>query len=1717
MAFNEDDIQIKVTLDTTAAVASVDNLKASLDIIFKQYRKTFNDLTKVTKDFAKLQTNLAKVESKEKVDLAKLEAGKRLANAKLTTEKLKALYKAETAAFTAEEKTKQARARRTAAARLVDAKKLSLQIVQTQQETVRLRNERQGSQASPFGSVATGNVDFFNSSLGKTFATLGKVTAGLYIAKRAVDIFTGGIASLAREGFRLEGLESGFNTLQRAVGAVPEQSLNNLRKATQGLVSDVEIYQKANQAVLLNIPTELFNDAAAAAVKLGRAMGIDAAFALESLSLGLGRQSRLYLDNLGIVVNATQAYQNFGASVGKSADQLTDAEKRYAFFAETQRKLKEGLEGLPEIQDSVGVAFTRLQTSIENASNEFIKGFNSSRQLAELFNSLAGVVDKLTPKLNILGAALADLIQYVTQNNFVWNAFVKSLGIGFNNIINVLDYFGAYSKEARERELPGLREELAKLEAQYNNLSVVQRGLADRGFLSGFGGIGALTQKIEELRAKIKEYEQTVSGVDFTPEIRVDIQDLTNQIAETEQFFSDFKTNIEQQLGTFKVAGVDDATVQSGLKALTDAYIQIEQRSVGAAEGARLVNQAIEQISEPARLANIALTIRKINDLDKTSSSYKKTLAQLSKELELQVASRQLEQRQLQDIKRLEQEAGSRAKKTVREARAAATERENILKKEEDALKSFLRQIRNNIEDVIPPQVVDQITGIFSAENLSTDELLEALTKIRAEFIAAGGDVAEFEKRVQEIQKSIKDARGPKQQEGGGFFGFDLGEGFTESDEQQIAASLQNALGTALRLAFEGFTREDLPELAEAIGAVIGTAIGAYFGGQAGGQAGAVIGGELGKLFGEALKGFGDDKPGTKERKEIDRYFADLFDGDRLGTVIEGEVFLEIRKRSKSRWGKIIGGAVDVLTGGLTGGAGTALGESIDRELSSVGRQIQTTIEPTFQQISDIVFEGFTRFAGFVRFGSEEVSKGFNAFSSYFQTLPQDIQSVFTGVGVGFGELIGVSEEQSKLIGTALANNIGGSLQNLQVLVMQTGESLEALSEKVIKSFLDSKLSIEDAYNSLLQLNNIFTQGIPNAIGAYEEAIRNLFNVFETTDKPGLFAVDSLRDIGVEALEAGRSFEFTINELGKAFDLSAEQIQLLFVAFRTAGVNSLDELANASDELTISLLERIRRIREEIATTAEDVESIQVVPEIQAPEAPSSRGPSGPDPAEERRRALEALRQETYRLLIASKDYANILKQINNLELTNIQGGREIRQLREEIFKTLRRVNNLEEKYQKELDKGARASEKRLSRLGRALDEARKKLADLTETADESTDSTKQLDLSGIIPLIRDANKLSVVTQQAGVDLNKNIDILIKGFLQGRLSISEVNAEIEKTRELLGPGIPNAVGAVTDAFQNLIDAGEQGGAFSVDAFTDIFAEFREKFEKEGSALREAQRQQLVANLEQAKQAFAQAVGPEATAEARKSLDLAKKALSDFYDEIPAPDLEDLRSQLQSAFSPEQVDLFFRALDESGLKTFDDFEKAGADSVIGILGRLKELGFQFNETADDIIDINDGLQDAEKNANGGLDPLAEAIELVKQFNEGASTLPPVFNSTTEAIGNMQGPLQQLSDGFDNIIEKLSLLSGQTFENNVVFNVRTVGDSNSQTLIDILFGDGGSTGGDVGGEGPGVGSDTRKLEKFRKELQKLKSSGRGKSRRADILRRRIRLLTGGGNSL
>jgi len=179
-------------------------------------------------------------------------------------------------------------------------------------------------------------------------------------------------------------------------------------------------------------------------------------------------------------------------------------------------------------------------------------------------------------------------------------------------------------------------------------------------------------------------------------------------------------------------------------------------------------------------------------------------------------------------------------------------------------------------------------------------------------------------------------------------------------------------------------------------------------------------------------------------------------------------------------------------------------------------------------------------------------------------------------------------------------------------------------------------------------------------------------------------------------------------------------------------------------------------------------------------------------------------------------------------------------------------------------------------------------------------------------------------------------------------------------------------------------------------------------------------------------------------------------------------------------------------------------------VIGILGRLEELGFQFNKTSDDITKTNERLRNAEQKANAGFDPLKEAIQLVKDFNNGAGQLPAAFNDTSAAIDGLSGPLAKLAKGFDNIIEKLAKLSGNTFENDVVFNVRTVGDQTSKNLIEVIYGNGALTGGDTGGSGPNQSRLDTRLRQAIDELEKLKRAGKGQTEQANRVRERIRRL-------
>jgi hypothetical protein len=1743
MAFEDsNDIKISVTLDADTAIKQADALKKAISDSFgklngelKKVQDTINKLD--TSGLEKLkalydkETDQLKLNNKLKADLRKAELAdqrkrlvdeQKIRNLALEQERKSAKDSLGLRLQAAKDEGKIALARERA--------QLAIQVAA---EKARIRKDG----PEPVGDLAKslGGVKQFLKPVTEIGREITSVAASVYLLREAFNLLTVPIAVLnrlnesilqtAKAANELEGLKTGFETLQKAIGNSPEASIDALRKATQGLISDTDLYQRANQAVLLGVPTDLFNEAAAAAVKLGRAMGIDAAFGLESLSLGLGRQSRLYLDNLGIVVSAEEAYKKYAASVKKSANDLTDAEKRAAFYAESLFKIKQRADELPDPIDSVGTATTKLAVAQSNLSTKFLLGFNSSTALATALKQQAGITASVTESFYAIGKATGDLAAkfVVLKNAF---SFIGSVGV--KAVTPVLDLFGSFSLDKQIKDVEFWKQQYEQAIEAAKKAKAAAESVGDSRAAQNQAEYAEFwNQKLKQANATLIQLRGELDGIagkNVDLQIRVTaVKDSQNQI---DQIISDFKTSAAQDIGVFRSDQFDTATFDNFVQKVQKAKEQFaETKDIDK------FNSAIDRLKTESFGSDLASATTNVKD---AVSGLVGTLSNTSGPEKFAGAVGNLKDALIGFIK-----TGKNTQSTAKVIEAAlksvfkdtkknTSDTERELKKQKAAYDQFVKGIKRSLGTAIPDEFQKQIIETFKDGTLSAADFEQKLIDIGKRAQAAGVDLAAVQKEVQDLQKigseigfdklevnaeesekikkNFQDLQniqsgmlnfnelltGAKPGEGGGFFGFNLGDAFTAESEAQIADSVQGALSTAFSMAVDGFTRDDVPELSAAIGGAVGTAVGAYFGGPAGGQAGAVIGSGIGQIIGEALKTFGQDTEGTKDRKEVDKYFSDLFDGDRLGIVIEGEVFKAIEKRKGGMFNTFVGGiAGNIIGGGFLAGIGAVVGAVVDDATNTVGQQLKEKIPPTFLALGDIVFDGFTRFAGDVRYGIEEVGKGFNAFSSYFNTLPSTVQNSFTGIGVAFGMLLGQSEEQSKLIGTALANNIGGSLQNLQVLVQQTGESFDSLSEAILDGFLSSTLSVEDAYNALAQLGQLYAVGIPGAVGAYQEAIDNLNNSLQN-DSPGRYATDSLRDIGAEALEAGRSFDFAISQLGATFGFTAQQSTRLFEAFKVAGITSLQQLQEASNAQLLTILNNIRLVQEN--STA----PLGTTPQTEF-DKPKSSGSSKKDPIADIRKRIS---EQTNDLIKKDIRYLEILDRVKAGSLSQVASGKEIIALREAIRKQVDLLLMSEYKLDLILSKPKTKRTAKdiqdIAKLGEAIRKAEEEIKKITDSQKKQEFQTKQLNLSAVIPLITNMNMLGVVAKQTGVDLQKNVDILVQGFLAGKLSIEEVNKQIGKTKDLLGPGIPGAIGDVKNAFQNLIDAGEQGGAFSADAFVDIFAEFREKFQKESGALRETQRRALTANVDEANRAFQAAGDPTAAAAAAKKLNEAKAALEAFNNSVDAPNLTDLREELLKTFSGDYVDKFFQALDQSGIRGFEDFASAGNESIIGILGKLKEVGFQFNQTSGDIQGVNQGLNEAAKNANAGLDPLAQAVALVQSFNNGASTLPPALNSTTQAIEGMNGPLSKLQAGFADIQTKLSLLSGQTYNTTVVFDVKTTGDENGKTLLELLFGNGNNTASDPGrGEkGPPSPTEVRRTElqtqvsSFKKQLDRLK---------------------------
>lgn len=203
----------------------------------------------------------------------------------------------------------------------------------------------------------------------------------------------GSLDDLIKRGPQIDGVARSF----RALSDDYENVLASSRKATSGLVADFDLMAAANKSFLLGLPVtaESMGVMAKSAVVLGRAMKQDATKSLDDLITALGRSSPLILDNLGLTVKVGEANTAYAATLGKTASQLTEAEKKTAFYTAAMAAAEAKVAEIGDIHLTVGDRIQQMLIVAKNLWDDIARGIANSPAMAAALGALADAFDRV--------------------------------------------------------------------------------------------------------------------------------------------------------------------------------------------------------------------------------------------------------------------------------------------------------------------------------------------------------------------------------------------------------------------------------------------------------------------------------------------------------------------------------------------------------------------------------------------------------------------------------------------------------------------------------------------------------------------------------------------------------------------------------------------------------------------------------------------------------------------------------------------------------------------------------------------------------------------------------------------------------------------------------------------------------------------------------------------------------------------------------------------------------------------------------------------------------------------------------------------------------------------------------------------------------------------------------------------------------------------------
>lgn len=239
----------------------------------------------------------------------------------------------------------------------------------------------------------------------KNFAKAARGIEGIVpiYATFAANVFAISAAfNILRRNAALEKLEESLNFIGVSAGQNLPRVANGLRELTDGAISAEQALRATSIAVSSGFSTNQLEKLTTVARGASTALGRDLGDALDRLVRGTAKLEPEILDELGIIVRLDQAANDYAATIGKAANELTQFEKQQAFLNAT---ITQGLAKYESIVDAIDVnPYDKLASSADNLKKSFIETFGAP--IASLVNTLADNTGALIGVFTLLGASL---------------------------------------------------------------------------------------------------------------------------------------------------------------------------------------------------------------------------------------------------------------------------------------------------------------------------------------------------------------------------------------------------------------------------------------------------------------------------------------------------------------------------------------------------------------------------------------------------------------------------------------------------------------------------------------------------------------------------------------------------------------------------------------------------------------------------------------------------------------------------------------------------------------------------------------------------------------------------------------------------------------------------------------------------------------------------------------------------------------------------------------------------------------------------------------------------------------------------------------------------------------------------------------------------------------------------------------------------------------